>query len=111
MDLKTFVSAVLQQALQGVREAQSKDDGELINPEVTETRNGVYGDHRLIHTRNNDVIPMIEFDIAVSVEGDGEEQQLNISAAKRDGEIDPPAPGQAQSRVRFTIPVELPRQF
>ncbi len=111
MDLKTFVSSVLQQAVRGVREAQSTEDGELINPEVTEPRSGVYGDHRLIHTRNNDVISMIEFDIAVSVEGDGEEQQLNISAAKRDGEIDPPAPGQAQSRVRFTIPVELPRQF
>ena len=111
MDLKTFVSSVLQQAVQGVREAQSTEDGELINPEVTEPRSGVYGDHRLIHTRNNDVVSMIEFDIAVSVEGNGEDQRLRISAAIGDEEIDPPVERRAQSRIRFTIPVELPRPF
>ena len=111
MDLKTFVSSVLQQTVQGVREAQAIEDGELINPEVTETRSGVYGDHKLIHSRSNDVISMIEFDIAISVEGVGEEQRLHISAAKSESVIDPAAQGRSLSRIRFTIPVELPRPF
>ena len=87
------------------------EDGELINPEVAETRSGVYGDHRLIHSRSNDVISMIEFDIAISVEGAGEEQRLHISAVKSESVIDPAAQGRSLSRIRFTIPVELPRPF
>jgi len=111
MDLKTYVSSVLQQAVQGVREAQSTEDGELINPEVAEVRSGVYGDHRLIHTRNNDVVSMIEFDVAVSIEGDGDEQRLLIPGAAGDGTTSQAAESQATSRIRFTIPIELPRPF
>ncbi|MBN8245225.1 hypothetical protein JF546_19595 [Nitratireductor aquimarinus] len=103
MDLKDFVTASLQQIIDGVKEAQGVDGGDNINAQnagIPSGKNafsaGTYGNFTLV-----------EFDVAVSAETSGKGRaNLQVFGVGFEGGGEHKA-GSA-NRIAFAIPVRLP---
>ena len=111
MDLKTFVSETLQQIIEGVREAQEKNQkgqspqgqGAAINP------GSKYGEGATGHRTPPRTI---DFDVAVAVTEGSESREkdsLGVASYVADnGERSASNSNSTVSRVKFSIPVNLP---
>jgi hypothetical protein len=112
MDLKEFVSTVLTQIVEGVREAQSGRSAEsgLINPRLSASQ-GVLQDKGHLVSRHGQLLHNVEFDVALVVnEGTQTKGGIGIFV----GAVGLGSQGQSEksnstvSRVRFLVPLTLP---
>jgi hypothetical protein len=103
MDLKTFVSMSLQQIIEGVKDAQSKEGGEHINAEQQAKQIG----GNVILAGEYGLFTRVDFDVAVSAEskgrGGGSLKVLGVGVGA-EGE----ASRGSLSRTVFSVPVRIP---
>lgn len=109
MDIKDFVENTLLQIVQGVNSAneQLKDSGAIISSkDVRPLREGT-----TYNTRTGDLVNLIEFDIAVTV---NEKDTANGGAGIKivgisiGGSLQNETSNQSISRIKFSIPLTLP---
>lgn len=110
MELEDFISETLRQIIDGVKGAQehAKEQGAKVNPIYVQTGHSTYA----VEVSTQAPIQFVDFDVAVT-ETKGKEAKGGIGVffggvgigAK--GTSD--ASNQSTNRIRFTIPVSLPR--
>lgn len=111
MDLKEFVSSVLTQIVDGVREAQSSQSVEsgLINPNLFASQGALHEKGHLV-SRHGQLVQNVEFDVALTVnEGTQTKGGIGVCAGLiigSQGQSDKSA--SSVSRVKFSVPLSLP---
>lgn len=112
MDLKEFVSSVLTQIVDGVREAQSGRGIEsgLINPNLFASQGALHEKGHLV-SRHGQLVQNVEFDVALTV-NEGTQTKGGIGVFV--GTVGLGSQGQSDksassvSRVKFSVPLSLP---
>lgn len=108
MELDAFVETTLTQIISGVRAAQqtAPAQGAAVNPDI---RSGPPG---RVH-RSGTLLQDIEFDAAIMVtESEKSGAGLRVGVAWVSGGVDAGSDSRQSraSRIRFTVPIALPRQ-
>lgn len=103
MDLKDFVSATLEQILEGVKQAQSKEGGSHINAENA----GIPDGKNVFSGGSYGTFTLVEFDVAVSAETSGK-GGANLQVFGVGFEGDGEHKRGTANRIAFAIPVRLP---
>ena len=113
MELKEFVSETLRQILGGVKDAQgfaAEQGGKVVPKRITfRTDQGL----QLWDHTDGTPIQMIEFDVAVTaVEGTATKGGIGVfvGAIGLGSQGQSSASNQSVSRIKFSIPVQLPKQ-
>ncbi|TXR47599.1 hypothetical protein [Phyllobacterium endophyticum] len=103
MDLKDFVTATLQQIIDGVKQAQSAEGGDHINAE----NSGVPGGKNVFSSGSYGTFTLVEFDVNVSAESSGK-AGANLKVFGVGVEGGGGHKSGTANRVAFAIPVRLP---
>lgn len=114
MDLKEFVSATLQQIMNGVQDAQDNvaSDGE-INPSVYMQRRTGGSGHGIVESDSGKWVHMVHFDVAVTV---AESAGVTGGAGLMVGLVGLGSRGETAteqssvSRIKFEVPIAYPSQ-
>lgn len=114
MDIREFVSTVLQEIVSGVQDAQTEiqGDGE-INPHIWMAERDNASKQRILESNNGKWIHMVEFDVAVTV-ADSTNTKGVVGLVV--GSIGLGSQGQSTnqnstvSRVKFEVPIAFPRK-
>lgn len=111
MELKEFVTDALRQILDGVKTAQehAANCGGSINPGLETTREAYFRD------AEGHLLPIlsVEFDLAVvAEEGTNSKGGIGVVASvlKVGGEKEAKKMSQSTTRIKFSVPIVLPRQ-
>ena len=111
MDLKTFVADSLVQLLEGVKDAQARMPG-MVNPRLAHEQGDLLKS-KIFTSQHGAPVRELEFDIAVTA---GTENQIGgkvsvVAAWFGGGEVNGglKEAGQTVSRLKFVIPVAMPR--
>lgn len=114
MELKDYIKETLTQIIQGVSEAQTyaKENDSRINPKGVQL---FYKGDMPIFTdnSNNSYAQMIDFDIAITViEGNNNKGGVGVFLGTLGigGQIENQQANSNVNRIKFSIPVFLPRQ-
>jgi hypothetical protein len=113
MLLSEFVSSSINQIIDGVAQAQkyASDKGAKVNSYGTAITKVTEGS--VYHISTNELGQLIEFDVAVTTtEGNGSKVGLGISIASigLGGQIKSDISNTLVSRLKFSIPIFLPKQ-
>lgn len=113
MDLQQFISQTLVQIVSGVKDAQKEtnDTGAKINPSIHSSEASM-AKHGILSSSMHEVAHIVEFDVALTVvEGTGTKGGIGVFA----GAVTLGSSGQSKaentsvSRVKFSVPVSLPK--
>lgn len=102
MDLKTFVAESLSQILAGIKEAQSRPNGDHIAPESYISSQG-----NLLAGGTSGYYTVVDFDVSVlaeSREGAGSVRVASVEVSEGSAKT-----AQNTSRVKFSVHVKLPK--
>ena len=103
MELKDFIAETLSQIIEGVRIAQSTEDGANVNAAMSGAE---FGGH-LVNVGTYGVATRVDFDVAVTAESKGGAgAKLNVFGVGAEGGASHTA-GSA-NRINFSVPVRLP---
>ncbi len=111
MELRQFISDVLESIIVGVKEAESVavDHGAIINPYKIQTEFGGNNLGRKTSTKIHGS-QLVEFDIALTVEdssGKDGGAQISVLSVGLGGKLSSSSHNSTVSRVKFAIPVVL----
>lgn len=103
MELKDFVAATLSQIIEGVRLAQSREDGTNINADMASAQFG----GQLVNMGTYGVATRVDFDVSVNAESSGNAgAKLTVFGVGVAGGGEHKAG--ASNRISFSVPVRLP---
>jgi len=113
IDLEDFISEVLKQIINGVKKAQlhAKENGAQVNS--SNTYRTSQGDMKLDISDHGGLVQEVDFDVAVTVSSQGNLKGgmgLFIPAAGVGYQAEKETGNSTLSRIKFKIPVALPRQ-
>lgn len=113
MELKEFVSLVLQQIVAGVAEAQATVAGGEVNPKIWQSQRDAAARLKILESNSGKWIHLVEFDVAVTVaEGTTTKGGVGLIV----GPVALGSTGQSSnqsstvSRIKFEVPVAWPEK-
>lgn len=114
MNLREFVSTVLQEVVAGVEDAQSSVKGDSeVNPHIWMAQRADANKQKILESNNGKWIHMVEFDVAVTVaESTGTKGGIGLVvgpvALGSQGASN--AQSSTVSRIKFEVPIAFPRK-
>lgn len=112
MDLKQFVSKILQQIVGGVADAQaSSEEGGKINPPIMMNQKNDAAKLKILRSDTGEGIHLVDFDVAVSVEESTETTGgvgLVVGPVVFGSRGQSNAENSSISRIKFAIPIAYP---